>query len=94
VSSLTARRALGVLETERLIVREQGIRARVRTVGERTVIPIEPGDTITVRAATADERREHGLGEHEPVAEIVRQDGRVQVVAAYDVAFRADRGDD
>jgi DNA-binding GntR family transcriptional regulator len=93
VSSLTARRALGVLETERLIVREQGIRARVRPTRERNVVTVEPGDRITVRAATADERRQLGLGEHEPVAEIVRQAGGVQVVAAYDVEFRVDGGD-
>lgn len=85
VSSLTARRALAVLETERLISREQGVRARVRRMGERAIVQVQPGDRITVRAATTDERRDLGLGAGVPVAVITRPDGRVSVVSAYDV---------
>lgn len=95
VSSLTARRALHVLEAERLISREQGVRARVRLMGERAIVQVQPGDRITIRVATTDERRTLGLGAGVPVAVITKPDGAVSVVPAYDVEFVVtDQGDD
>jgi hypothetical protein len=56
-------------------------------MGERAIVKVHPGDRITIRAATADERRSLALGEGVPVAVIVRPDGRTDVVSAYDVEF-------
>lgn len=88
VSPLTVRRALAVLESERLIVREQGVRARVRQAGERTMMRLQPGDRFLVRPATPEERRRWSLGEGEPVVEVAYPDGRPgETVPAYEVEF-------
>lgn len=94
VNALTVRRALTVLESERLIVREQGVRARIRQAGERTIMELQPGDRFTVRPASPEERRSFKLGEGEPVAEVTHADGSAEVVPAYEVEFQVGAADD
>lgn len=85
VNPLTARRALSTLRAEGLIRTEQGVRAQVREIGERTVMRIHPGDKVTIRPATADEQRQLGLAAGAPVAVITSAGGEEQVVPAYDI---------
>jgi hypothetical protein len=47
-----------------------------------TAIPLGPGDEAVVRMPTPAERRDHRLGEGEPVIEIRRGDGTSEVHAA------------
>ena len=88
VSPLTVRRALAILESERLIIREQGVRAQIRQAGERETMRLQPGDRFLVRPATLEERRRLNLAEREPVAEVTRPDGETVVVPAYEVEFQ------
>lgn len=85
VSNLTARRALATLRAEGLIVTEQGVRARVREVGERTVMRIGQGERVIFRPATADEQRQLGLAAGAPVAVFTSAAGEEKVVPAYDI---------
>ena len=89
VDPATARRALSMLRSEGLIVTEQGVRAKVREIGERTTMRIHPGDKVTIRPATADEQRQLDLATGAPVAVVTTADGE-QVVPAYDVDFVVD----
>lgn len=93
VSRQTARHALDVLDRERLILRERGVLARVRELGERSTMRLERGDRQIVRQATPAERQKWELGEYEPVAEITKADGTVKTVPAYEVEFIVDQED-
>lgn len=93
VNQATARRALSMLRSEGLIVTEQGVRARVREVGERTIMRIHPGDRVKIRPATADEQRELGLAAGVPVAVVTSAASEEQVVPAYDIELVVDGTD-
>lgn len=85
VSALTARRALRVLKTERLIRTQPGVRAQVRQIGERAVEQVGAGDQIITRPATADEQHDLNLAEGEPVYEVTDANGTVRILPAYEV---------
>lgn len=89
VSVATVRKALTVLAVEHLITAEQGVRAVVREMGERTVEQLNPGEEAIVRPATADERRRLGLAEGAPVVVITGADGTERVRDAYEVKLKA-----
>lgn len=89
VGANTVRSALALLRSERLIVTEHGVGSRVREQEERADVTIPPGARVTIRPADADERRQFGLAEHEPVAVIETADG-TEVLPAYRVTLVAD----
>lgn len=66
---LTARQAVRVLRDEGLLVAETGIGIRVVESMEARVVEVGPGDEITWRIATADDR-DAGVAEGTPLAVI------------------------
>lgn len=79
VSRTTARRALAELRSEGLI-EVQGYRGTVVTAREpQQPVTLGPGDRAITRMPTPAERAEHGLGEGEPVIEVRRAGGAVEL---------------
>lgn len=78
VGIATVRRALAILRAEGRIETFRGVQARVRTLDDMTVITVEPGTRITMRAPSDDERREFGLPEGVQVFVLTRG-GREQL---------------
>jgi DNA-binding transcriptional regulator YhcF (GntR family) len=91
---ITVRKSIAILRSEGLLVTERGVGNRVRETGGRTVERIRPGERVTVRPATLEERRRLKLAEGAPVAVITSAGGGDQrVVSAYDVEFEVSDSD-
>jgi DNA-binding GntR family transcriptional regulator len=85
ISVITVRKVLTTLAAEHLIVMEQGKRARVAEETERRVEQLRPGERVTFRRASAQERQKYGLPEGDSVAVITALDGSRRIFPAYEV---------
>jgi DNA-binding GntR family transcriptional regulator len=81
LSRTAVRRALELLLNEGLIVKERARRTTVRERPQRGIVVLEPGDRIEARMPTETERRLLSVPVGEPVLEVRRADGAVELLA-------------
>lgn len=74
------RDALALLRAEGLIVTEKGVGSRVRDWAHTETVQLQPGDTVTTRMPTPDERRQLGVSDGVPVF-VVHRGGREELHA-------------
>jgi DNA-binding GntR family transcriptional regulator len=82
LSRTAVRRALELLLHEGLIMKGRGQRTVVRERPRRGVVVLESGDQIEARMPTEAERRNLGVSVGEPVLEVRRSNGAVELLAA------------
>jgi DNA-binding GntR family transcriptional regulator len=76
------RQAIGALRTEGLLVGGRGVRPRVRDIVERVDVILSKGDQVISRLPSEAEQRELAVAPGEPILEIRRKSGAVDLVAA------------
>lgn len=79
VSRTAVRRAIDLLVYEGLLTKSRGRRTRVREQPERRVVRLGPGDDAETRMPTEAERRELGMPVGEPILEVRRAGGAVEL---------------
>ncbi|GAA0723984.1 GntR family transcriptional regulator [Dactylosporangium roseum] len=89
LSKTAVRRALELLLNEGLITKTKGKPTTVRERPQRKVMPLEPGDEVNARMPTEAERRSLGMPVGEPVFEVSRHGGTVDVLPAGTITLRA-----
>lgn len=88
----TARQAVAVLRSEGLVVTIAGLGSIVRAVPHTESVELLPGDLVTTRMPTPEERREYGLPEGVPVFQVEHSDGTTTVHAGDRTTLRAPEG--
>lgn len=81
LSRTAVRRALELLLHEGLIVKGRGQRTTVRERSQRGVVMVKSGDRVEARMPTEAERRSLGMPVGEPVLEVRRSDGAIELLA-------------
>ena len=82
VGRATARKAIGVLRTEGLVVVPRGHGAYVREMPEPQDLVPEPGAIVIARMPTADERTAHAIDDGVPVFEVTGPTGVSEIFPA------------
>ncbi|WP_432834128.1 GntR family transcriptional regulator [Dactylosporangium sp. CA-092794] len=90
----TVRRAVEVLQNEGLVTRDKGQRATVREQSPRDVVLLEPGDEVSGRMPNDAERRSLGLPVGEPILEVRRRGGYVDVFPGAATTLRVPSAED
>jgi DNA-binding GntR family transcriptional regulator len=89
VSRTAVRRAMDLLVYEGLLTKARGRRTKVREQPERQVVHLERGDTANTRMPTEAERRDLGVPVGEPILEVRRAGGAVELLRGASTTLRA-----
>lgn len=82
VARETARRAIGLLRSEGLVVTESGRGTFVRIQGDLTVVRLDATARISARMPSVEERRRHGIVEGVPVFVVEREGHEPEILPA------------
>lgn len=89
LSRTAIRRAIDLLLHEGLVSKSKGRRTQVREERQRELVQLDEGDTVNTRMPTEDERREMRLPVGEPVFEVRRASGAVELLPGAGTTLRA-----